>query len=267
MVNGNISFKRSVIGYSVFGNGPQPVICFHGYGENAHTFRILEPAGNDHTFYAIDLPYHGQTDWKEGDLHPHELKEILFQILPPQHQNSIILMGYSLGGRIILSLYELMHPVVKRMVLIAPDGLKMNPWYWIATQTKAGNGLFHYTMEKPKWFFVMLKGLNSLKLVNSSIFKFVNQQIGDKQVRVDLYHRWTALRKFRPNLKRIKKMVMAENTKVRIIYGKHDKIILPSRGILFCKGIEDNCDLVILDSGHQLLTKKHASEIADKLTR
>src|SRR5438477_13115821 len=88
--------------------------------------------------------------------------------------DKITLMGFSLGGRMALALYEKMSPSVERLVLLAPDGLKVNFWYWLSTQTWIGNRLFLFTMNHPSWFFSFLKGLNKLKLVNVSIFKFVN---------------------------------------------------------------------------------------------
>ena len=73
------------------------------------------------------------------------------------------------------------------MVLLAPDGLKVNFWYWLATKHGWAISYLHFTMKHPGWFFGFLKVLNKLKLVNASIFKFVNYYIGDKEVRRLLY--------------------------------------------------------------------------------
>ncbi|MEI9807284.1 MAG: hypothetical protein WDO16_05030 [Bacteroidota bacterium] len=50
-----------------FGSGPKTAFCFHGYGEEASSFSFLEKyAGDQYSFFAIDLPFHGQTIWNEG---------------------------------------------------------------------------------------------------------------------------------------------------------------------------------------------------------
>ena len=85
-------------------------------------------------------------------------------------------------------------------------------------------------MKYPGWFFGFLKVINKLGLVNASIFKFVNYYIGNKEARHELYERWTTLRKLKPNLKRIKTCIRQNKTPVRLIYGKHDRIILPGKG-------------------------------------
>lgn len=273
-----LSYKNSEISYHLYGSGDKIAFCFHGYGEDATSFAFLEKyAGNTFTFYAIDLPYHGQTAWnEEADFHREYLRDIILKIIDTPSEKAttgnflvpgfkITLLGFSLGGRIALSLYEIMPELVEKMVLLAPDGLKINFWYWLSTQTKLGNKFFSYTMKRPEWFFVLLSGLNKLKLVNTSIFKFVHHYIGDKKIREDLYKRWTSLRRLKPHLKKIKSLVKANNTQLRLLYGKHDRIILPVRGEKFRKGIENHCILQIIDSGHQVLHEKHAEEIVEGL--
>jgi pimeloyl-ACP methyl ester carboxylesterase len=275
-----LHYKNSVISYQGFGQGAKTAFCFHGYGETASAFAFLEKyAGNEFTFYAIDLPFHGNTKWDEGlTFTINDLQQIIEQILNlknpkpetclPDRQAKnlkLSLMGFSLGGRMALSLYQLMPEKIEKLVLLAPDGLKVNFWYWMATQTWLGNKFFAFTMKKPGWFFGMLKLMNKLKLVNASIFKFVNYYIGNAEVRQLLYSRWTALRKIKPDISKIKKSVTANNTLVRLVYGKHDRIILSSVGEKFCKGIEDNCRLAVIPSGHQVLHEKHAEEILENL--
>ena len=178
---------------------------------------------------------------------------------------SFSLIGFSLGGRVALSLYQAMPLQIEKLVLLAPDGLVLNPWYWLATQTWIGNKLFAFTMKHPNWFFGLLKGLNKLKLVNTSIFKFVNYYIGDTEVRRLLYARWTTLRKLKPQLPAIKSLVRTNKTTIRLLYGKHDRIILPVRGEKFRKGIEEYCTVKIIESGHQVLHERYMDYINEAL--
>ena len=273
-----LPYRSSAISYYLYGSGDKIAVCFHGYGEDASGFSFLEKyAGNAFTFYAIDLPHHGKTVWNENaDFQQEYLRDIIFRItVTPSGQIQeekfqvpgfkITLLGFSLGGRIALSLYETLPQQVEKMVLLAPDGLKINFWYWLSTQTWLGNKFFRYTMKRPEWFFVLLRGLNKLKLVNTSIFKFVNHYIGDKKVREDLYKRWTSLRRLKPHLKKIKSKIKTHKTQLRLLYGKHDRIILPPRGEKFRRGIENHCTLRVIDSGHQVLHEKHAEEIVESL--
>ncbi len=273
IIKHTIKYKNSAIHVDCFGDGNQLVICFHGYGETASSFHFMQKyATGAYSFYAVDLPFHSQTKWQEeNDFTTLDLVNIISAIKhlheatnPKRVENEndqIILMGFSLGGRICLSAYEQTPENFKKIILLAPDGLKLNAWYWLATQTVMGNRLFSFTMKKPTWFFKFLKMMNRAKWINQSIYKFVHFYIDDENVRHQLYQRWTGLRKIKPNLPKIKQKIREQKTPVRLIYGKYDRIILPVRGEKFCKGIEPYCNLKVIRSGHQILHEKHAEEI------
>lgn len=261
------TYGKSVISYLCFGTGKRVVLCFHGYGENAAHFGFLEKyLGPEYRFYAIDLPFHGRTEWNAGlDFSAEDLALIIDGILK-EKRGPIILIGFSLGGRAALAYFQTRPSMVSRMVLLAPDGLKVNFWYWLATQTFLGNRLFAFSMRRPGWFFRMLKLINRMGLVNSSVFKFVNFYIGDQEARAVLYRRWTGLRRLRPNLSLVKRLVNQRHIPVRLVYGKYDRIILPVRGEKFRRGIEEFCEINIIPAGHQVLHEKHAEDIAKVLS-
>lgn len=268
-----ISYKNSFIEYYRFGSGPKPAICFHGYGEEAKSFEFLSKYADDRfTFLSVNLPFHGKTEWNDGlQFTRSDLSEIVEEILIKnnfKHQISnfkLTLLGFSLGGRAALCLSQKMPDKIEKLVLLAPDGLKVNFWYWLATQSWVGNRFFRFTMKHPGWFFGFLKLLNKLGFVNASIFKFVNYYIGDAKVRQLLYDRWTTLRKLKPGIKQIKDIVSKNKIQVRLVYGKHDRIILSSVGERFKKGIEEFCSLSVIQSGHQVLHEKHIDEILPAL--
>jgi pimeloyl-ACP methyl ester carboxylesterase len=268
----SLSYKHAEISFLRFGTGPRRAFCFHGYGEDGESFAFLgSHFSKTYTFYAIDLPYHGATQWQHGkDLTADDVCSIIRRILaqedgPHGNEDAITLIGFSLGGRVALAAYEQLGAEVDRLVLLAPDGLKVNFWYWLATQTWAGNKLFYYTMKHPGWFISMLKILNRLHVVNPSIFKFVNFYISDAKVRLALYERWMAMRKLRPSITKIKRSIRERQTTFRLLYGIHDRIIRPARGEKFRRGIEANCEIIILSCGHQVLHPKQAQEIVAAL--
>jgi pimeloyl-ACP methyl ester carboxylesterase len=282
MEHEELSYKNSQISYYRFGTGPNPVVCFHGYGEDGKLYAFLEKyVGGDYTLYAIDLPFHGKTKWNEGLLFTHkDLLQIIYAIFKqtgfsgearsssdttqaPSGKFSVL--GFSLGGRMALSLYQANPENIKKVVLLAPDGLKVNVWYWFATQTLMGNRIFAYSMKEPGWFLGFLKLANKMGLVNASVFKFVNYYVGSDEARQLLYQRWTALRKLKPNLLRIRMVIRQYKTPVRLLYGKYDRIILPVRGEKFQKGIEEFCTLTVIDSGHQVVHENHVKQILPAL--
>lgn len=243
----------------------------HGYGERGSHYSFLEkiPELSGYCFLAPDLPWHGDTAWKEGlEFKAEELHALVAAMLNAEGLdavNGISIIGFSLGGRIALDYFQQQHLTINKLVLLAPDGLKVNCWYWLSTQTWLGRKLFKWTMKHPGWLFALLKVGNRLGLVNTSIFKFVNFYIGDSTVRQMLYDRWVTLRQFKPDKTLCRQLIQKHHTPVRLVYGKFDRIIRPAKGLAFRKGLEEFVTVTEIGSGHQVLHEKYGKEIAAAL--
>lgn len=179
-------------------------------------------------------------------------------------QQDIHLLGFSLGGRLALCVVQQLQSQVSKIVLLAPDGLTVNFWYWLATQTRIGRKAFKLTMHKPGWFMGMLNVANKARILNQSIYKFVKYYIHDDYVRKELYERWTGLRECSPDTGKIKKIIQQHHITVRLLYGKHDRIIGNKKGQKFLHGISAG-SVEVLNCGHQVLHEKNAEAIAKAL--
>lgn len=261
------NYQSSVIHYRSGGTGARPLICFHGYGETSGVFNFLEDRiGVDYFIIAIDLPFHGETEWALPEVNAMSLSDLVTELL--QHRKiqteDIHLLGFSLGGRLALSVLESLQHKVSKIVLLAPDGLTVNFWYWLSTKTRIGRKAFRFTMDKPGWFMGMLNVANKVKILNQSVYKFVKYYIHDEQVRHELYERWTGLRNCSPDINKLKHIIRQYHIEVRLLYGKHDRIIGNKKGLKFINGM--NAGIVeVLNCGHQVLHEKNADAIRKAL--
>ena len=261
-----VSFKHSTLHYITIGTGEKILICLHGFAENAESFLPLaKHLTNKYTIVLLDMPLHGRTIWKDGLLFTiAELSEIISKI-PVIESRRFSVLGYSMGGRIALQLYQAMPQKIEKLILMAPDGIIINPWYRLATQTKAGNTLFYWLMKKPGGFFAATAALNKISLINTGVNKYVHQHLKTSDMRNKLYTIWTTMRKMKPDIQAIKKFIITCKTPVVLIYGRYDKVIRYTTGEKFRVGIEDWCHLHILNCGHRLLHEKNIEEIAEIL--
>lgn len=258
-----LSYRNSTIHYRYSGDGPVTVICFHGFGTFAATFDWLAGHVPGHRFIAFDLPHHGQTIWNDGDtVTPAQMLEII-DACPHATSREFALMGYSMGGRICLQLLQNLPDRVTRLVLLAPDGLHFNPFYWLATQTSGGNRLFRNVMKKPAGFVRTLKRAEKLGLVNKGILKFVDRYMEDRHVRELTYIAWTMFRKFKPDPGKVANLINQRNIPVTLIYGRFDTIIPLAPGEKFFQKLSGRRSMEILDTGHQVLHVRNAPYIAD----
>ncbi|PHI19620.1 hypothetical protein CEQ90_12165 [Lewinellaceae bacterium SD302] len=114
----------------VMGSGPRAVIALHGFSRNGGIFgglaRRLE---RSHTFYAPDLPYHGETDWTTERYSPQQVSKLILAVKVAVGIDRAAFLGHSLGGRILLKLFGqgLLSPeTAASLTLVAPDGLRGN---------------------------------------------------------------------------------------------------------------------------------------------
>jgi pimeloyl-ACP methyl ester carboxylesterase len=259
-----LNYKKSTLNYYTYGSGSKLLFCLHGYGENGSSFEFLENyLGSSYTMYAIDLPFHGSTQWNEKEAFTAEDLLSVFDAVNIKQNRSFSLVAYSMGGRAAIHLLQQLPGKIDRVVLIAPDGLHINFWYWLATQTFIGNKLFNITMNNPRWFFGFLDAGGKVRLLNKSIIKFVHHFLDNEEERTLLYNRWTVMRKFKPDLNAIKKICPEKNIKLHLVFGSYDRVILSKRADIFKN--EKNIRIKIIEAGHQLLKEKYADDIASLL--
>jgi pimeloyl-ACP methyl ester carboxylesterase len=260
-----VTYKSSKVHYYLTGNGDKILLCFHGYGESGSSFNFMEKYITDgFVLIAIDFPFHGKTVWNEDLLFtPKDLLNITEEIIQSiaQKNTKIYLLGFSMGGRVALHLSQVIPTKIEKIILLAPDGLHVNFWYWFATQNYFGKKLFHFTVQHSAWFLSLLTIFNKTRLINQSIFKFTNYYLHDKQMRTDLFNRWITMRKFKPDTLKIKNNIRNNNIQIRLLYGEYDRVIRYTNAKKFMRGIESYCTLSILHSGHQLLQEKNEDAI------
>lgn len=257
----HILFQNSRIHYLRMGQGPEWLFCFHGYGETADSFALLENAlGSRYTLVALDFPFHGKTEWQEGLLfEPDNLIAIIHQIIPVK--TTFSLLGYSMGGRVALDLMDRIPDQVNKVLLIAPDGLHNKPWQLLATRTLLGNRLFHYLMQHPNWTRWYMNFMERSGLYNKELLRFVHYYLDDREERITLYKRWTTMRRFRPDKKRLKKSILDKEKKIHCLFGKYDRVILTKHGRDFSRSIESHFHITEIEAGHQLLKEKYIPRI------
>lgn len=256
-----IPYLQSSIHYYKYGKGLKWLVCLHGYGETGQLFSLFETlAGDTYTLIAIDLPFHGKTDWREGMFFSAEqLTDIINQIIPATQQYDIL--GYSMGGRLALQLIQTYPKQINKALLVAPDGLHKNPWQWLSTQTWLGNRLFAFTMRYPLWLMTMMDLSAVFGLFDPSVQKFVHHYLDDAGQRTLLYKRWTTFRKFRPDLPALKKTILANHLSLNLVFGKYDRVILSKHGYTLQMEAENLVQVTELEAGHVMMREKYAAAL------
>lgn len=260
-----IQYLNSLIFYYVYGRGKHTVVCLHGYGSTGSKYSILEPyLAKDFTLLCIELPFHNSTRWNEHRMfYAEDLDNIISMILQAEARDrDIWLTGYSLGGRIAIDYFQKKPLHIKKIILLAPDGLHKIFWYWLIAETHFGTLLLNMLNKSSKWAMSLIKFFYSIKAINASIYVLAKEFLTDKEERKLLVKRWITFRKMHPNLKKFGKNLIDYNINTYVLFGSHDKVINPAT-IKYIKATAPNKIFNhTIQAGHILLREPHASEIA-----
>lgn len=258
-----LHWRGSRLALRSYGDGPTVTLCLHGFLEDSESFAALADALPGHRLLVPDMPFHGRTEWNEdARLRPEDLWDILRQC-PELHHGRFGLLGYSMGGKTALSLFERMPERISHLVLVAPDGLRRDPWHAFFTRTLPGRRILRYTMHDPRWFNALLDTLRRIRLVNESLYRFTLSYLGDADIRRRVYRIWLTLRDFRPRRERLPELIRRHRTPVRLVFGRYDRLCPVRIGEDFLGRLDGQARMDVLDSGHLLLRGRHALSIAE----
>ncbi len=260
------SIGEKQLHYLILGEGNPVLFAFHGFGDHAGVFKILESSmGKLYTIISVDLPFHGQTKWGEGEpLTLNELLGFIEFILKLYQQEQFSLAGFSLGGKVALALYHRLPERVERMFLFAPDGLKNNIWYNIAIYPKWGRQMFKHILLRPNTFLRFVRILRYTHIIQKQYALFIQKQLDSEQKRRLVWDIWNCLRGYERKRGELQALIKQHQTKVLVVVGKYDRIIKPAFGKRFCTNLT-SAELLVIDKGHYLLKDYLNPYLAERL--
>ena len=236
-----------------WGNGPELLIAIPGYGERAATYNEWECSLAEHfTCYALDLPFHGSSQWKNQFFKPADLIRIIESIREKEAGKPISLAAYSMGGRLLLSSLPLIDFPIHRLILIAPDGIYtpgLNAYMQFAG---LATPLSSFLLNRPSLSGGILSVLFRLKLLNRRNLLFLQRQLIHDHRRVRLLFWSQSLPHFPVKKSNIIHFMNSSIDRTILVTGKKDQVV-PAKGLRrFGKKLR-HCTVIEINSNHQIL--------------
>jgi len=252
-----INYNNSNLFYYKFGIGQKHILLFHGFGQDHTTFDSwIEVLKNDYTIYAFDLFFHGESVWNENHpLEKDDWKKILSIFFEKENINEFEVGGFSLGGKFALATLEAFPNQTKKIILAAPDGIKVNFWYGLATYPVLMRGIFETVVSKPQLFFSLAKFLQSIRVIDNYLLRFVVLQMDTEQKRKQVYAVWILFRPLKFDMKEIAQLINERKIGLKIMIGKFDRVIPVKEMNRLLKYVPEG-KLKIIDAGHNNLIEK-----------
>ena len=246
-----ITITNAEFNCRVLGNGAKNVIAFHGFGQDGNSFFPLAIKHPEYTIYSVDLPFHGETIIQDPShcLTNREVKELIQKLLDLFAIDRFSLLGFSIGAKLLFPVLERFYSQVDKVWLLAPDGIKLNFWYSVATGTHLMRYLFRNLLNNPQLLNRLGNGIQALHLIDKKTLSFSLKSINDKKKRKQVFYIWTYFRKLNLNPDRLSKVLNKSNILVLFILGEKDNII-PKSKIEPLFGKLNNSKIVTLSCGH-----------------
>jgi pimeloyl-ACP methyl ester carboxylesterase len=252
-----IEYFNSKLFYVKIGVDKKNLILFHGFGQDHRAFQSwVEVLKNDYTLYAFDLFFHGQSTWGNHEvLEKKDWKEIIALFLSQENIAEFEVVGFSLGGKFALGLLEAFPDRVKKITLLAPDGIKTSFWYSLATYPIAMRALFKSMILHPNRLYRVTKILRSLGLVDKGLLRFAESQMDTEEKRRRVYFSWVYFRHLKFDLDQIVSLLNEKHIPLALLIGQHDKVIQPKNMEGFVQKIEMK-EFEVIEAGHNDLISK-----------
>ena len=249
----SIPYKNSQISCLVFGEGSDILVAFHGFGDRAALFLKLEPSlGKKYKIYAIDLPYHGHTVWKEDRFNEKVFLSTVNAIRKIENVELITLLGYSFGCKIVQRIFLRQSKRIQHLILLAPDGFYNRFIFEITMIPKLIRYGARWILNRPLWFVKILEFLYKLGVINRFIFQFTKRHLNNIQRRARLFAYWISMDDFDLRKTFFIKKVNSRTTRIDYFCGISDDIVSISKVKDFASNLK-NTHIHELNTDHNII--------------
>lgn len=261
--------KEFSLEYIRFGNGPEKLLCFHGFARSMNDYLLFrEELEKKYTVYSFHFFHHGKSVYPENRIDQNtltngEMRDIFLHFFEQEKIERFSLMGYSMGGKISFSLLQHFYSQINEMFLMAPDGIKVNFWYSFTSKNRIGNSLYRFLLKKPEPFFRFMRAIKLYRLLSDKLYRFVLNNLESEEKRQLVYNVWLTLRQIEPDAKVSARLINENKIKCYLFFGKYDSVIPPRIGEYFVSMLDEK-NIFVVETGHNLFkaaTKKALNDV------
>lgn len=254
----SIQFENAILQYHTSGKGPQPLLIFHGFGQGKGVFQKLSSnLSENYTLYIFDLFFHGNSEWNYGErpLEKSFWKNLVASFLNKHRIERFSMLGYSMGGKFALACLEAFPEKIEHIFLLAPDGIRISPWYKLATHPIVVRKLFKSLILNPNRFKIITSFASKLGLIDRGIVRFAESQMDTEEKRKQVYYSWVVFRHLTFDVANLASLINSNTIQLTLVVGKYDRIITAKNMEGFLKKVK-KYNFEILETGHTGLLSK-----------
>jgi pimeloyl-ACP methyl ester carboxylesterase len=238
------------------GKSDKILLAFHGMGQDFSCFQKFAQAfENQYTTYLFDLPFHGKSEVNEIVITKEIWQEYLTKFLQENQIKNFSIIAFSMGGRFALATLEAFPERIENALLLAPDGVTEDPFYYGATRFNFTRNIFKKVLKNNHKFHGFAGLLTHIGIVHESVLKFAKMMVDTPEKQKQLYQSWIGFRSLRFDNEKVAQLINNQEINIKIFIGKYDKL-LPVHNVYPLTKYLKNAELIMLESTHGRLVEK-----------
>ena len=258
--------------YYVFGEGAQPMLCFHGFGMHGKQFKSLEAAlGKKYTFYGFDLFFHKQTLLHNQSLNAvktgitkQQLAQMIADFCTYKNIGRFSVIGYSMGTHYATVVTEEMSHRIDEYIMAAPSSVNPGRLITFFSKNKFGNRLLQRLALSRKALINMLDFTRRAGFIDDVGRKILYNEIATEQLRFNFYACFTYLRFLGTDEDKLIKVLTENHIRSIFIFGRRDRMFPPAIGKSFFKKFKQ-AEVLVLDADHEMINTDFVNALAGLL--
>lgn len=253
----SFEYKGLKLRFISAGQGPHLLLAFHGFGRSPEEFLPIV-SEREMTLLSFYLPGHsGADELAVETIEIHLWCEVLEKIVERHNPQSVTVIGYSLGGRI--AVYTCMNWRIKnfRLLLLAPDGIRMSVIQRFVMRSKGLIGIFIWLMRFPKAIMALILLLIKLRLLAKPLGQFLIRQLSDDSKRRVILRVYPLFRKFMFSESVTVKFLHSISDRLLIVLGRHDPVISVALLTKLPASMHLRSVLILEDASHDVLSERY----------
>jgi pimeloyl-ACP methyl ester carboxylesterase len=263
-----ITEENVTLEYYIEGSGDNILVCFHGHSREVDDFLFLKH--KDRKLILIVLPHHGNSQFpaeriETQPLSVTKLSSLFTKILEKEAVGDFHFIGFSQGGRFVLSLFPLYTNRLKSVQVISPDGMDPMSFYNRTSRMRLARLLFQKWENSPESFIRIAKLLFKLGLVRPKVFSFIELFAANKEKFQRASRTWRGFRNIKPNFSKITDSLNSNEIYFKVIMGKYDQVIRTRQAVRFLNEIGFPEALIEIECGHDFFKESNLFRLKEAI--
>jgi pimeloyl-ACP methyl ester carboxylesterase len=244
------------LNYQKIGKSDKILLAFHGMGQDFSCFqKFAQTFENQYTTYLFDLPFHGESKVNEAIITKEIWQEYLDKFLGENQIQNFSIISFSMGGRFAFATLEAFSKRIENAILLAPDGITEDPFYYGATRFGFTRNIFKKILKNNHKFHGFGGLLSRIGIVHESVLKFAKMMVDTPEKQEQLFKSWVGFRTLNFDIKKLAQLINNQKINVQLFMGKYDKL-LPIHNVYPLTKRLKNAELITLESTHGRLVDK-----------